>query len=124
MLRRVRIANIVVSGLFLFAVAVQYNDPDPVRWMAIYSAGFLTCVLWEARKLPRAIAIAVVATTLCWGGWIVWGIHLTAPFGEALTDWHMHAGGSEELRESLGLFLVAAWCAVLAWKPLRAVRGA
>jgi hypothetical protein len=29
----------------------------------------------------------------------------------------MHAGGSEELREAPGLFLVALWCGVLGARP-------
>lgn len=119
-----RIANFAAAALFLFAVVVQYNDPDPVRWIAIYLAAVLTCLLWEFRKLPRLIAVAVAATTLAWGGWIAFGTSLDAPFGEALTDWNMHSGGSEELRESFGLFLVGAWCLVLAWKPERRVVAA
>ena len=27
-----------MAVLFLFAVAVQYNDPDPLRWMVIYES--------------------------------------------------------------------------------------
>lgn len=119
MLPRVRIANFLWAAMFVFAAIVQYNDPDPLRWIAIYAAAFLTCLLWETRKLPRAIAIAVALTALGWGAAIAAGIRLSAPFGEALTDWGMHAGGSEELRESLGLFLIAAWCGVLAWRPAR-----
>jgi hypothetical protein len=30
-----RIANGLMAMLFLFAVAVQHNDPDPLPWMAI-----------------------------------------------------------------------------------------
>ena len=117
MLRRVRIANFLWAAMFTFAAIVQYNDPDPLRWIGIYVAAFLTCLLWELRLLPRAIAIAVTLTTLGWGAWTLLHTRLTSPVGEALTDWNMHEGGSEELRESIGLFLVASWCAVLAWRP-------
>jgi len=115
-----RIANFVLALLLTLAVLVQYNDPDPFRWMAMYGAGFVACLLWDIRRLPRALAAAIAATALAWGIWIVAGMHLTAPFGEALTDWEMHAGGSEELRESLGLFLLTGWMAVLAARPKRA----
>lgn len=114
-----RIANIFFAALFGFAVAVQYNDPDPLRWMAIYGAGLVACVLWEIRRMPRALAIAVAFAALGWTIWSALGTHLTAPLGEALTDWHMHAGGSEELREALGLFLLSAWTAALAIRPKR-----
>lgn len=124
MLRCVRIANFLWAAMFTFAAVVQYNDPDPMRWIAIYAAGSLTCVLWELRLLPRSIAIAVTLTALGWGAWTLLHTRLTSPLDEALTDWSMHAGGSEELRESLGLFLIAGWCAVLAWKPERRVAAA
>ena len=114
-----RIANFLFAALFGLAVVVQYNDPDPVRWMAMYGAGLLTCVLWERRRMPRALAMAVAFAALGWTIWSALGTHLTAPVGEALTDWQMHAGGSEELREALGLFLVSAWSAALAIRPMR-----
>lgn len=117
-----RIANLVFALAFLFAVAVQYNDPDPLRWMAMYAAGLVTCVLWEVVRLRRIAAVLVGSAALVWGVWTALGMQLTAPVGEALTDWHMHAGGSEELRESLGLFLVAGWMAVLAIRPVRKSR--
>jgi hypothetical protein len=34
-----RILNGVLARLFAVAVAVQYNDQDPVRWMAVIAAG-------------------------------------------------------------------------------------
>lgn len=44
--------------LFLLAVAVQWNDPDPVRWMAIYGAAFGVClVVALSRPLPLAAPI-------------------------------------------------------------------
>ncbi|MFZ5478568.1 MAG: transmembrane 220 family protein [Myxococcota bacterium] len=105
-------ANALFALLFAFSAVVQYNDPDPGRWIAMYCAACVTCVAW--RRLPRAAPAAVGAVALAWGAWIAAGVHLTAPFGEALTDWKMHAGGSEELREALGLGIVAAWMGVLA----------
>lgn len=109
-----RALNALFTLLFTFAVAVQWNDPDPLGWMAMYGAAAFACVAWELRRLPRpaAIGLGVVA-----GGWAVWSAlatHLSAPMGEALTDWQMHTGGSEELRETLGLVIVAGWAAVLA----------
>ncbi len=114
-----RIVNAVFALLFAFAVAVQYNDPDPIRWSAMYAAAVAVCIAWEVRRLPRAGAMVVGAVALAWAIASALGTRLTAPFSEALTDWSMHAGGSEELRESLGLFLVAAWMGVLTVRPRR-----
>ena len=38
-------ANYLMAALFFFGAAVQYNDPDPVRWVAIYIAGAVACLL-------------------------------------------------------------------------------
>lgn len=111
-----RAANLVFAALFLFSVAVQYNDPDPLQWMAIYGAAFGCCVAWELRKLPRAVPLVVLLAAVGWGVAIVAGMHLEVPVGEAVTDWKMHAGGSEELRESMGLGLVGIWMAALTFR--------
>jgi hypothetical protein len=118
-----RAANGLFALMYLFSAAVQYNDPDPLRWMAMYLAGAATCVAWELRKMPRVVPIAVGLVAFAWSAWTLANVHLTAPVGEALSDWHMHAGGSEELREGLGLAIVVAWMAVLAVKPQRAQRS-
>jgi Transmembrane family 220, helix len=111
-----RVANVAFAALFLFSVAVQYNDPDPLQWVAIYAAAFGCCVAWQLKRLPRVAPWVVLLAAVGWGVAIFAGLHLEVPFGEAVTDWKMHAGGSEELRESMGLGLVAAWMAALAWK--------
>ena len=37
--------NGLTTCVFLLFAVVQYNDPDPVRWMAIYLAAALCCAL-------------------------------------------------------------------------------
>ena len=92
--------------LFTAACAVQYNDPDPIRWCAAYgSAGILT-----------GLALAGKHTRLPWLagamylGWALW--NMPKYFGDW---WHI-----EEGRESLGLTISASWMAVLAVVERRA----
>jgi hypothetical protein len=113
-----RAANALFALLFVFSVVVQYNDPDPVRWMAVYALGILACVAWERRVASRA-RWAVPAIALTWAGAWLHGLHLGVPAWTALTDWGMHSEGSEELRETCGLALVAAWTGLLAARPRR-----
>ena len=86
--------------LFLAACAVQYNDPDPIRWCAAYgSAGVLT-----------AFALAGKHTRLTWLAgsiYLVWALWNMPKYAG---DW-FHI---EEGRESLGLTISAVWMAVLA----------
>lgn len=60
--------NLILVGLFVLFAAVQWNDPDPVHWMALYLfvagicgfaafgkhnkyllwAGIVVCTIWVA----------------------------------------------------------------------------
>lgn len=108
-----RKANLFFGLLFTFSVVVQVNDPDPIGWMLLYGAAVGVCALWHRGVLPRALAWALAAGAAAWAMRVAVNTALQVPVGEALTDWQMHAGGSEELRESLGLTLVAFWSGLL-----------
>ena len=45
-------ANALMLPLFVLSVVVQYNDPDPIRWMSIYGAAAVVCGLELRRKTP------------------------------------------------------------------------
>ena len=111
-----RIASGVMAVLFVICVALQYNDPDPVQWMAIYGAAAIVSTIhaWRGR-VPVAIPLIVTVAAVVWGVYIATHIH-------GRFQWHhlaetMHAGTPqiEESRESLGLFIVAAWMIVVAF---------
>jgi len=111
-----RFANAAFALLFVFSVVAQSLNKDPVRWMAIYGLAALSCVAWERRVVTPARWLApLVAIT--WAAAWASTIHLGVPAWTALTDWGMHAQGSEELRETGGLVLVAGWTLLLAARP-------
>jgi hypothetical protein len=108
-----------MGALFVFAAAVQYNDPDPLAWAALYlaAAGVSFAALWlpDAWKMPATVA--VVAT--------VWAATLApaaarASFPDLFQSWEMMSSEMEEGREFLGLLLVAAWAAYLAHRGRKA----
>ena len=37
------IANGIMAAMFLLSAVLQYNDPDPLRWIALYAAAALAC---------------------------------------------------------------------------------
>ncbi len=48
------ILNTVMFVLFVAAIALQYNDPDPYLWMPIYGLGTLWSAMFLLKKqLPR-----------------------------------------------------------------------
>ena len=108
-----RALNVLFLVAFLASAAVQLNDPDPARWIALYLAAAGACGLRLAGKPWRLPAGVVLAVAGGWGATLageLWGQPVDA---HALTDWQMKAGGSEELREAGGLFLVSVWMFVL-----------
>ncbi|MGH9857792.1 MAG: transmembrane 220 family protein, partial [Acidobacteriota bacterium] len=71
-------------------MAVQYNDPDPFRWMFLYAAAAVCCILFALRNLPVYLP---VATAIVAGLWIllllpaVWGQSI--PLKEVFSMIHM-----------------------------------
>jgi hypothetical protein len=108
-------ANRVMAALFLFAVIVQYNDPDPVRWMLIYAAAAVMCVLAATRgSAPRWAVILILVLSLGWAIDIMTGVRTLNVYAHMFDAWEMKSAPIEEAREASGLLIVAVWMAVLA----------
>src|SRR5215510_4869999 len=109
-----KILNILMTMVFLFSVIVQYNDPDPLVWMAIYGIAGAACVLEILKRgkwiFPAAICLVslVWAISLAWTGWD----HVS--FGELVSGpYRMKDERIEIAREVVGLLIVALWMAIL-----------
>jgi len=116
-----RVTNWVMTAAFLFSVAVQYNDPDPARWMLIYGLAALACVLKLLGRLRWYLPAAVGATAFGWAASLVPGVIGKTTFGEMFQSFHMINALVEEAREMGGLLIVAGWMGVLVFvsKPDR-----
>ncbi|HEX6738067.1 MAG TPA: transmembrane 220 family protein [Vicinamibacteria bacterium] len=114
-------ASLVMALVFLCFTAVQYNDPDPERWMAMYGAAGLVSALAAFRPRQAWLpATAVAAVALAWAAfWLrgVYGHHVV--WGQVFATTHMINSDVEETRELFGLAIVAAWMAVLAVRGRR-----
>jgi Transmembrane family 220, helix len=106
--------------LFTFAALLQLNDPDPVRWFAVYALAAAACLLSLLGRSRWALPALLWAAALAWAATIAPRVVGRVPFGDMFSAWEMHNAGIEESREMYGLLIVAAWMAVLA---LRARRG-
>jgi hypothetical protein len=104
--------NILFALLFLFSAALQYNDPDPLRWVAIYAGAAISTVLalhWRPGWLAAG-AVGVVAAV--WGGWLwheVIGHVLFSDFWRKMSE---KGGRVEVMREAGGLTIVCTWLSV------------
>lgn len=109
-----RAANACFFLAYAASVALQYNDPDPLRWVAIYVAAAGACFAWEVGWVVRANAAVIGVVAVGWAISIARNTTLLVPLSDALLDWGMHAQGSEEVREVGGLLIVGLWMAAIA----------
>ena len=92
--------GIILCLLFISFAIMQYNDPDPALWIAIYVVAGIICVLAAFGKLPL-IVMAVACAACIVGAFIIWPEKYEG----------LEVGGGdikniEEARESLGLLLI------------------
>lgn len=106
-----RVISWVMLGVFVLSMAVQYNDPDPIRWILIYGVSAAFAVL-AIRGIVHWVSIPVALAYI--GGVLYWmpGAQVDNPL-HLLTDVKMASMGVEEWREDGGLMICAAWMVAL-----------
>ena len=102
-----------MAVLFAFAAAVQYNDPDPLQWMAMYGLAMLACGLALAGRLPRLLPALAGLGALVWAGTLAPGVVERVSLGELFQSYGMLSTAVEEGREMGGLLIVTAWMGAL-----------
>jgi hypothetical protein len=108
-----KIANGVMLIAFVFGVIVQYNDPDPARWMAIYGAAALACGLYAAERKQWIVPAVVLAVATIWAATLAPAALGKVGFGELFEAFEMKDERVEIGREFGGLAIIAAWMLVL-----------
>ena len=117
-----RAVSAVLALLFLFSAAVQYNDPDPVRWAAIYLAAMAVCIGHALRPMTALPGAIVAGVALIWAAiWTPDALKTLPSFGDA-TKFQMMAPGVEEVRELLGLLIVVIATGLLALRARQRAR--
>lgn len=110
-----RYVSMLMLAIFVLSMAVQYNDPDPIRWILIYSVPAVYAGL-AIRGIHHWTAIPV-AVGFLWGV-LYWmpGTPIDNPMN-LMTDVKMVNLGVEEWREDGGLMICAAWmvCCSAVW---------
>ncbi len=115
-----RILNVIFIMLFLLSAGLQYNDPDPYLWIAIYMYGAFICYHALRQKCIPSLYII---------GWIVYGTYAAYLFFSAdgvLSWWQQHKAENiaqsmkatkpwiEATREFFGL-LILIFALVINW---------
>ena len=113
------IASVLMTLAFAASVVVQYNDPDPLRWMAVYGAAAVISGLETIRRIRPVFPALLSAVALVWAATLAPRVLGKVPFGDMFAEFEMSTPGIEESREMYGLLLVAVWMgavAIAAWR--------
>ena len=103
-----------MCALFLLSVLVQWNDPDPVRWMAMYGVAFAICLAIGLRaRLPAMAPLLAAVVALAWAIAIIDGGRTTG-YSHMFDSWEMQSANVELAREATGLLIVGVWMIVIA----------
>jgi hypothetical protein len=117
----IAVLNVLFLLAFLLSAAVQYNDPDPLQWAAIYLAAAGMCALQMRNKLPRWLPLALLLTSVAWIGMLLPSIVGQVSLAEVFESITMKTKAVEEAREIGGLILVGLWAAALVYRERRLV---
>ena len=106
-----------MTGLLILSAIVQWNDPDPLRWILCYSVSAIITLSSLVRPLTPSIP-------LIWGLVVLLSslfVGMDFLMSEEQFDWNsfwnviaMKNEAVELVRELGGLLLVTGWMAVLA----------
>jgi transmembrane protein TMEM220 len=117
-------ADVLFLLMFALSVVVQFNDPDPIRWSAMYAAAALVCLLSLIGRVTKWQPLVVGAIALVWALTIAPRVVGKVNPGEMFSAWEMKNAGVEESREMYGLLLVSFWMALVAVRAERSAKRA
>ncbi len=109
-----RALNGVMAVLFVLSAAVQFNDPDPVRWIAVYAAAAIVSAAAAFGRRVALPAAALAVISIVWGIAVARDAHGVPALAELVDFQTMKTSTVELARETLGLFIVFGWMTVQA----------
>jgi hypothetical protein len=111
-----RAAGIFMLVVFLLSAVVQFDDPDPLPWIAVYGLAAGLCAASLAGRGSRVAPVLLMLVALAAAAPLAPRVLGRAGIGDVFGSMKATDPLVEETRELLGLLIVAAWMAVLAWR--------
>lgn len=114
----VRVMALIFAIIFIIFAAFQYNDPDALIWIAIYTVAALVslAVYFKKINLPFLLAIMLI--------YFIGAIYMWPPTFEGIFLDMGYKIEIEEARESLGLALCGLSMAFYSFALYRSKRKA
>lgn len=104
----------IMAALFAVCVVLQYNDPDPIRWMIIYGLAMGISALLPFDRRVTLAAFAVGAFALVWAAILISGIWDKVELSDVVGKMSEKGGAVEEEREAGGLLIEGIWLVLAA----------
>jgi hypothetical protein len=104
-----------MAVVFTGFTAVQWNDPDNSRWMVLYAASAVVCLLASFQRRTRVAflpALAVLLASVVWAATLVPAIAGKVGLSDLYLRMSEKGGAVEVGREAGGLVIVTAWMLV------------
>jgi hypothetical protein len=105
--------NWLMVALFSLSAVLQYNDPDPLPWIALYAAAAAACVLWGLRRATWPLAAPVTVISAVWAALLMPEVLSHVSPSDLFLRMSEKGGRVEIGREIGGLAIVLAWMVVL-----------
>ncbi len=102
----------VMAALFAVCVVLQYNDPDPIRWMLIYGTAMGISILLPFDRRVATAGLAVGAIALVWAVILISGIWGKVALSDIVEKMSEKGGAVEEEREAGGMLIEGVWLAL------------
>lgn len=114
--------SVLMAGVLLVCAVVQWNDPDPFLWIALYAASSATSLAFVVMSGPVwRVALLIGGLAALWAALLAPGAAGVA-FGDLFASMRASDPSIEVAREMLGLVIVALWMAVLGAAGIRSTR--
>ncbi len=108
--------NWIFFLIFLLGAVLQFNDPDPVIWMAMWGAAAGACLLFGLGLTFRVVPLVIGIIALVWAAVLIPDVVQSAGdlrWKEVFNVVTMSSIAVEWAREMGGLLIIAAWMGVI-----------
>jgi Transmembrane family 220, helix len=98
--------------LLLLCAGLQFNDPAPVRWIAVYAGAAAISVILPLRLRLHPLAVVVGMAAAIWCGYLAAPVVGLVSFSDLFTTMSEKSGLVERAHDAVGTALVSLWPAV------------
>lgn len=114
-----RAFDLLMLVLFVMSIIVQYNDPDPLYWMAIYALAALVAFMSMRGRLPWQVGAVITAVAVVWAATLAPDVIGKVRFLDMFGAFEMKNEGIEKSREMYGLLMIALYTGISTFRAFR-----